>query len=254
MVLELGGMCVLFAQALYRGLRPPFSYGPELVEQFRFTLKVCFFPLLLVAFALSFGPAGVQGSNFFGLFGAFDRMGAAWQIVVTRLFAPLTTAIVLAGAAGTAICADLGARVVREETDALSVLGVDATKNLVAPRLFVLAVCAVLFNVFAIAAGMAGALLVLVQNHEPVGPFLDLFFANASLTELVAAFVKCSIYGAVIAVVCCYKGMHVSGGAEGVGRAVNQSIVISFLAIAAIDYVFTQFVLATNPILSTPRG
>lgn len=247
-------MVVLLGRALYRGVRPPFSYGPEFVAQFRFTLKICLFPLLLVSFALSFGPAGVQASNVFGLFGALDRMGAAWQVIVLRWWGPLSTAVVLAGAAGTAICADLGARVVREEIAALRVLGVDTTKNLVAPRLFVLAICAVLFSVFSILSGMLGALLVLAQNHQPIGPFLDVFFANASLVELSAALIKSAIYGAAIAVVCCHKGMNVSGGAEGVGRAVNECVVINFLLIVVIDYAFTQFVLATNPILSTPRG
>ena len=58
---------------------------------------------------------------------------------------------------------------------------------------------------------------------------------------------KTTIFGAIIAIVCCYKGMSASGGAEGVGRAVNQAVVISFLAICAFDYVFTQTLLATHP-------
>jgi phospholipid/cholesterol/gamma-HCH transport system permease protein len=58
---------------------------------------------------------------------------------------------------------------------------------------------------------------------------------------------KTSLYGAIIAIVCCYKGMSASGGAEGVGRAVNQAVVISFTAIASFDYVFTQTLLATHP-------
>ncbi|MEX2195963.1 MAG: ABC transporter permease [Thermoleophilaceae bacterium] len=247
-------MTVLLARTLNRGLRPPFTFGPELVSQFRFTLRICWFPLLLVSFALSFGPAGIQVSGFFGLFGAFDRMGALWQLVVTRLFAPLTSAVVLAGVAGTAICADLGARVVREEVAALNVLGVDEVKNLVAPRLFVIATCAVLFNVFALVSGMLGALLVLAQHQQSFGPFLASFFGSASTIEFAGSFIKAGLYGAMIAIVCCYKGLNVSGGPEGVGRAVNQSIVICFLAIAAIDFVFTQLLLATQPILSEPRG
>jgi phospholipid/cholesterol/gamma-HCH transport system permease protein len=212
------------------------------------------FPLVLVAFALSFGPAGVQASDFFGLFGAFDRMGSAWQIAVTRLFAPMTTAIVLAGVAGTAMCADLGARVVREEMDALRVLGVDVVKGLVVPRVLVLTFGALVFNTFAMLAGMLGAVCVLIEHGQPLGPFFHEYFEAANSTELIADFVKVGIYGVVIAVVSCYKGMSVSGGAEGVGRAVNSSVVISFLAIAVIEYAFDAFVLATNPLLSIPRG
>lgn len=100
---ELGGMLLLTGQVLDRARRTPRSWGPEFVAELTFVLRICFFPLLLSAFALSFGPAGIQASNFFGLFGSFDRLGGAYVIVVVRLFAPFVTAIVLAGVAGTAI-------------------------------------------------------------------------------------------------------------------------------------------------------
>lgn len=240
--------------ATYRAVRPPYSYGPEFVAQFRFTIRVCFFPLVITAFALSFGPAGIQASNFFGLFGSFDRLGGAYELIVVRLFAPLVTAIVLAGAAGTAICADLGARQVRDETDALRVMGVDPVKHLVVPRLLAIMVAAILFDIFALAAGLLGAVVVVLQNDAALGPFFATFFSNATTLELVASLVKCGVYGAMIAIVCCYKGLNASGGPEGVGRAVNQSVVIAFLAIGFIDYVFVQLLLATNPILSEVRG
>jgi phospholipid/cholesterol/gamma-HCH transport system permease protein len=253
-VVELGGMFHMGAVALRQATKPPFDYGPELVAQLRFTLRVCFFPLILTAFALSFGPAGIQASNFFGLFGALDRLGGAYQIIVVRLFAPLVVAIVLAGAAGTSICADLGAREVREETDALRVLGVDPIKQLVVPRMLTLMLAAMLFDIFAILAGMLGALVVLAQNDAPIGPFLSTFFSNATPLELGASFIKCAIYGGMVATVCCWKGISASGGAQGVGRAVNQAVVVCFVSIGFIDYVFTQFLLATNPVLSQVRG
>ncbi|HWF53178.1 MAG TPA: ABC transporter permease [Solirubrobacteraceae bacterium] len=252
-VMEVGAMIVLAGRALRRGLSGPYDYLPEFVVQFRFVLTLAFFPLLLTAFALSFGPAGIQASGFLGILGALDRLGSTFELIVVREFAPLVTAIVVAGVSGTAICADLGARKVREELDALSVLGVDVIRSLVAPRLFALVLAAVVFNVFALAAGIAGAVVVTLENHAPLGPFFSTFFAAANTTELGASFLKCAIYGAVIAVVCCYKGMSVSGGAEGVGRAVNQAVVISFLCIGAIDYVFTQLLLATHPWLSAIR-
>lgn len=247
-------MVHLAVLAISRGARGPYDWGPEFISQFRFTVKVCFFPLILSSFALSFGPAGSQASNFFALFGALDRLGGAYELIVVRLFAPLVVGIVLAGAAGTAICADLGARVVREETDALSVLGVDPVKSLVVPRILVLVLVAVLFNVFSVLAGLLGLVVVVLQNQAELGPVFATFFSNATALELVASVLKAAIFGAVIAVVCCHKGMRVSGGAEGVGRAVNQSVVITFLAIGFIDYVFTQLLLATNPILSQVRG
>ena len=66
-VREIGGMADMAFRTVRTGLRPPYSWAPEFVSQLRFTIKVCFFPLVLTSFALSFGPAGIQASNFFGL-------------------------------------------------------------------------------------------------------------------------------------------------------------------------------------------
>lgn len=234
--------------------RRPISWLPEFVEQFTFIVKTCLGVLILTSFALAFGPVGVQASGFLHAFGAFDRFGAIYELVEVRLFAPLVVGIVIAGGAATAICADLGARVVREEIEALSVMGVDPVRSLVVPRVFAVIAAALLFNIIAVMSGLAGALLVLHQHHQPLGPSQANFFANATPLELQAATLKVGIYGAVFAIVACYKGITVSGGAEGVGRAVNQTVVISFVAVGLIDYVFTQLLLATHPILSVVRG
>jgi phospholipid/cholesterol/gamma-HCH transport system permease protein len=149
--------------------------------------------------------------------------------------------------------ADLGARKIREELDALMVLGVDPVKSLVVPRFLSLMLLTPLFSIYALLFGTFGGILVTVSNGAQVGPFFTNFFAQATTAEFEAMLVKSTIFGAMIAIVCCYKGLSASGGAEGVGRAVNQAVVIAFLGIGAIDYVFTQTLLATHPILNTPR-
>jgi phospholipid/cholesterol/gamma-HCH transport system permease protein len=253
-VREIGGMLDLTWAAFRRCVTPPFDWAPEFVAQLRFTIKICFFPLVLTSFALSFGPAGIQASNFFGLVGATDRMGGAYVIIVVRMFAPLVSAIVLAGAAGTAICADLGARQAREEIAALRVLGIDPVKSLVVPRLLALGFAAILFNIFALLAGVLGLVVVVIQNGGALGPVFSTFFSNANPLELTGAMLKTLVYGAMIAVICCYKGLTVSGDAQSVGRAVNQAVVMCFLAIGFTDYVFSQLLLASAPSLSMVRG
>jgi len=153
--------------------------------------------------------------------------------------------------AGTAITADLGARKIREELDALEVLGVDPIKNLVVPRFLALMLVTGLFDIYALLFGVFGGVVASLVNNEPLGPFWATFFNNASTTDLWGSVVKTTLFGAIIAVVCCYKGMTASGGAEGVGRAVNQAVVIAFLGIFAFNYVFTQVLLATHPQLTT---
>ena len=72
-------------------------------------------------------------------------------------------------------------------------------------------------------------------------------FANVSTTDLWGSVLKTTLFGAIIAIITCYKGMSASGGAEGVGRAVNEAVVLAFTAIFAFNYVFEQTLLATHP-------
>jgi phospholipid/cholesterol/gamma-HCH transport system permease protein len=159
----------------------------------------------------------------------------------------------MAGVAGTAITADLGARKIRDELDALAVLGVDAIKNLVVPRFFALMIVTGLFDVFALMLGVSGGVIATLVNGAPLGPFWATFFTNASVTDLWGSIVKTTVFGAIIAIVCCYKGMNAKGGAEGVGRAVNQAVVIAFIGIFAFNIVFTQALLATHPEITQIR-
>src|ERR671933_2204066 len=160
---------------------------------------------------------------------------------------PYGGAIILAGVAGTAITADLGARKIREELDALQVLGVDPVKNLVVPRFLALMLVTGLFDVYALLFGIFGGIVATLVNDQPLGPFWATFFSNASIPDLWGSVLKCTLFGAIIAIVCCYKGMTASGGAAGVGRAVNQAVVIATLGGFAFNSVFTQTLPATRP-------
>jgi phospholipid/cholesterol/gamma-HCH transport system permease protein len=244
---EFGDMMILTGRTISSALRPPYPYGGELVSQFLFTLRQVWFPLLITTVAISYGAPGLQAANFLTLFGALDRLGGFFMLASIREIGPLITSIVIVGAAGSAITADLGARKVREELDALQVLGVDPVKNLVVPRFLALMVATGLFDIYAVLFGLFGGLLAEIVNGQPLGPFWGTLFANASTTDLWGSVLKSTLFGAIIAIVCCYKGMTASGGAEGVGRAVNEAVVVAFLGIGAFNYVFTQTLLATHP-------
>ena len=244
---EFGDMMILTGRTVWSALRPPYPYGGELVNQFLFALRVVWLPLLISTVAINYGAPGLQAGDFLTLFGAVDRLGALFVLASIRIIGPLITAIVVAGTAGTAITADLGARKVREELDALQVLGVDPVKNLVVPRFLALMVVTGLFDIYALLFGIFGGILAAVEFGQPLGPFWDTLFANATTVDLWGSVLKTTIFGAIIAIVCCYKGMSASGGAEGVGRAVNEAVVICFLGFGAFDYVFTQTLLATHP-------
>ncbi len=246
-------MVALTRQTIGAAVRPPYSFGAELASQFLFGLRMAWFPLVVASIAFTYGPAGIQAAGFLDLFGALDRLGGLFALVVMREFAPLVCAIVMAGVAGTAMTADLGARKIREELDALMVLGVDPIKNLVVPRFLSLMVVTALFNVYALLFGTFGGMMVTLQNGAPLGPFFATYFNNATTAELLGSMLKTLLFGGIIAIVCCYQGLTAKGGAEGVGRAVNQAIVIAFMGIGIFNYVFTQTMLATNPDLTAVR-
>ena len=226
---QVGDMMILTGKTILSAIRPPYPYGGEFVNQFLFALRLCWFPLLVSTIAFGYGAPGLQAGNFLVLFGAIDRLGGFFVLATIREFAPFVTAIILAGVAGTAITADLGARKIREELDALQVLGVDPVKNLVVPRFLALMIVTGLFNIYALLFGLFGGVLATLTFKAPLGPFFATLLTNASTTDLWGSVVKTTLFGAIIAIVCCYKGMTASGGAEGVGRAVNQAVVISFL-------------------------
>src|ERR671929_427785 len=196
---EVGDMMILTGKTIMSALPPPYPYGGEFVSQFLFALKLCWFPMIVSTVAFGYGAPGLQAANFLVLFGAIDRLGGFFVLASIREFAPFVDAIVLAGVAGTAITADLGARKIREELDALQVLGVDPVKNLVVPRFLALMLVTGLFNIYAIIFGIFGGVLATLSFGAPLGPFFSTLLTNASVTDLWGSVVKTTIYGAIIA-------------------------------------------------------
>src|SRR5919109_1542174 len=211
---QMGAILLLTGRVLISAVRPPYPYAGEFLSQFLFALRVAWFPMIVTSIAISYGPTGIETANFLNLFGALDRLGGLFVLAVIREFAPLVCAVVVAGAAGGGVCADPRARKIREELDALMVLGVDPIKNLVVPRFLALVLVTALFDIYAVVFGTFGGMLVMLSNGQPLGPFWATYFTNATSTELLASLIKTGIFGAIIAIVCCYKGMTVKGGPE----------------------------------------
>ncbi|WP_241004344.1 ABC transporter permease [Conexibacter sp. SYSU D00693] len=245
---ELAGMVDLGLRAMRTAVTPPYSWTGEFLREAYLTLVRCLIPVTISTLAFGFGNAGVQPNNLLNIFGSVDRSGAFLVAASVREFAPWVNAMVLAGVAGTAICADLGARKARDELDALAVMGVDAVRSLVVPRFLALGVVTALMNMVAVLSGILGALFAtVVVFQEPAAGFVSTFTSNFSLPDLLGSAIKCSLFGFIIAVVCCYKGMTVRGGPEGVGRAVNQAVVIAFAGIWVVNFMFTALLLGAFP-------
>jgi phospholipid/cholesterol/gamma-HCH transport system permease protein len=250
---EVGVMMILTVKTLISAVRAPYPYGEELVWQLLFVLKLSWFPLLVSTFALNLGAPGLQAAGVLSLFGALDRLGGFFVVIAIRWIAPLVTAVVVSGVAGTAITADLGARKIREELDALQVLGVDPVKNLVVPRFLALMVITGLLDVFAIVMGLFAGIAAELLYHQSLGGFFATLFSNATITDIWSSVMMCTMFGAIVAIVCSDKGVSASGGAPGVGKAVNQAVVISLVAVFFFQFVVSSILLATNPELQAVR-
>jgi phospholipid/cholesterol/gamma-HCH transport system permease protein len=245
---EIGGMLLLLSQTVTAAIRPPFTWFDEFLVEATIFLRRTLIPTFFGVIALTAGAGGIQGGNLLNIFGSVDRLGAFFATLATREAGPWATGMIVAGVAGTAVCADLGARKVREELDAMAVLGVDPIKALVVPRFIALGVLTATMNLLAIAVSLVGgwAAAVLLFGETTAG-YVSTTTLNFTLPDLLGSMFKTSFFGFMVALVCCYKGLNVKGGAVGVGRAVNQAVVISFVAIWVFNYMFTATLLAAFP-------
>lgn len=226
----------------------PMQWGPALAEQMVSVLRLCWLPMIISTTAFGLGAPGLQGGNLVSLFGVPDRLGGFFVMASIREFAPWINAMVVAGVVGSAITADLGARRIREEVDAMEVLGVDPMRELVVPRVLALTIMTGLLNVLALTFGVVGGYIASVPIlGASAGGYLTSFWTNATVIDLIGSMMKTTVFGFLIGVVCCYKGLHAKGGPIGVGRAVNQAVVISFMAIWIFNYIFTSTMLGLFP-------
>ncbi|MEO3779400.1 ABC transporter permease [Micromonospora sp. B11E3] len=211
----------------------------EFVQQAWFISSVSILPAALVS--IPFGAViALQLGSLVRQLGAQSFTGAASVLAVVREAGPIVTALIIAGAGGSAICADLGSRKIREELDAMQVLGIDPIQRLVVPRVLASMLVAVLLNGLVSVVGVSGGYLfnVVLQGGTP-GAYLASFQALGQLPDLLVGEVKALLFGAAAALVACYKGMTARGGPKGVGDAVNQSVVITFMLLFALNFVVT---------------
>ncbi len=247
-VTELGEMAVLGGTVGLMAIRGPWDYWRDAVDQMFQILKQCWIPMAISCTFFGLGAPGLQGGNLYNLFGMPERLGSFFIMASIREFAPWVNAMVVAGVVGSAITADLGARRIRDEIDAMEVLGVDPIRALVLPRVVAVTIITGLLDVVALCFGLLGGFIasVPVLGANPWA-FYNNLFANLTTPDIWGSVVKTTIFGLIIGVVCCYKGMSVKGGPIGVGRAVNQAVVIAFALIWIVNVVFTNILLGLNP-------
>ncbi|MGL4306661.1 MAG: MlaE family ABC transporter permease [Mycobacteriaceae bacterium] len=213
----------------------------ETLLQAQFIISVTTIPALLVS--IPFGViVSVQVGSLAKQIGA-ESLSGAGGLGVIRQGAPMVAALLLAGAVGSAIAADLGARTVREEIDAMSVLGVNPLRRLVAPRIAAVLVVAPLLCLLIIFMGLISSYLMYVVGQDGTpGAYVDSFNAVTDVDDLYIAVIKSVVFGFAVAVISCECGLSAKNGAMGVADSVNRAVVVSVSAAVALNVIITQVV------------
>lgn len=207
----------------------------EAVQQAWFITRVSLVPTLLVM--LGFTLLVIFEINLLLQdLGALDLSGGIAGIASVQQIGPFVTVVVVAGAGGTAICADLGARTIREEIDAMKVLGIDPIHRLVVPRIVAAIVVTMLLNVLICAGGLVGGYYfsVYLQGVTP-GAYVASIPLFTGTPELIVSMIKAFVFGFIAAVIACYRGLNAKGGSKGVGDAVNEAVVFTVAVLVPIS-------------------
>jgi phospholipid/cholesterol/gamma-HCH transport system permease protein len=235
---EAGKMFSIGLESVHTVLRRPWPVQ-EFLEQMWFLIKVTSIPVVLIS--IPFGMViSLQVGSFATQIGAQAHIGAAMVLAVVREEAPVATALLIAGAGGSAMCADLGSRRIRDEIDAMEVLGIDPVHRLIMPRVFAAMFVAILLDAIVSVAGIAGGyFFAVVVQHGTTSSYFASFNELSQLPDLFMALVKAATFGFVGGMVACYKGFYARGGPKGVGDAVNQAVVVTFLLLFFLNFILT---------------
>jgi phospholipid/cholesterol/gamma-HCH transport system permease protein len=162
-------------------------------------------------------------------------------VAVLRELSPVLASVLVAAQAGSAYAAELGSMRIKEELDATEIMAVDSLRWHVVPRVLALMLACPILNTLGDVAGLAGGftMSVLVQG-EPAGVFLANLWTFVSVVDLGYGLLKTTVFGAIIGLVACYHGYFTTGGAAGVGRAVNDTVVRATLGFFAVNYILTS--------------
>jgi phospholipid/cholesterol/gamma-HCH transport system permease protein len=232
-----GGLFAMSADAIKFAFRRPFQ-GREFLEQAWFIARVALAPTLLVAIPFT---TLISFNILLRELGAADLSGAGAAFGAVTQVGPVVTVLIVAGAGATAICADLGSRTIREEIDAMEVLGINPVQRLVTPRMLASGLVALLLNSLVCIIGIVGGYVfsVFVQDVNP-GAFAAGITLLTGVPEVIISCVKAALFGLIAGLVACYRGLIISGGgAKAVGNAVNETVVYAFMSLFVVNVLVT---------------
>lgn len=240
---SLGALSRMAGQVFSRAVRPPYDWR-GLVYHTE-SLGVRSLPIALLTAMFAGLVISLQFGYFLSRFGVQYTVGRVVILTLFRELAPVLTALTVGARIGSGIAAELGAMTVTEQVDAIRALGADPLRKLVVPRVLACLIVLPVLTVFADVVGLvAGALVVNFQYAIT----LNLFFQGALDAVLMPDFAsgvfKGAVFGLIIGLVGCFRGLTVEGGTEGVGRATTQTVATTSVSVCLADFFITQLTLS----------
>lgn len=236
---EMGRMAIFLLTALLWIFRPPLRFR-QLVRQVQF---VGVNSLTIIALTATFTGMvlGLQGYYTLRKFGAEGALGSLIALSLIRELGPVLAALMVTARAGSAMAAEIGTMRITEQIDALDVMAVNPIKYLVTPRILASVIAVPLLTAVFDVVGIYGGYLVGVKllGANP-GAYFASMEENVVFDDISDGLIKSLSFGLLISWVCCYKGFHTTRGAEGVGKATTEAVVLSAILVLVWDYFITS--------------
>jgi phospholipid/cholesterol/gamma-HCH transport system permease protein len=235
---ELGKIIVLLLSVLTWMVRPPFK-AKNIFKQMEFVGVKSIFVVVLTGTFTGMVLA-LQSYHGFRLFSAESMVGTAVALSMTRELGPVLTALMVTARAGSAMAAELGTMRVTEQIDALYVMAANPVKHLIVPRVIAGVIMVPFLTVVSDFVGILGGYLVGVELLEiNSGSFVRNIIRHLDMEDIYNGLIKAAFFGLILSLIGCYKGFNTRGGAEGVGRATTEAVVLASVSILVSDYFLT---------------
>lgn len=239
---QLGGMARMGWAAIRHSVRPPFELDlwiEQLLQLGVRSLTITNITLLFTGMVLA-----IQTAYSLAAYGGRSFVGDIVALSIVRELGPVLTALVVAGRVGAGITAELGSMAVTEQVDALRALAASPTRKLVVPRVaalvFALPVLTILADTVALFGGMLMAVLEIGQSRPY---YVNHVLAALSVHDIASGVGKTVFFGFFIGVIACYNGINATGGADGVGKATTNTVVVSTISVIVSDFFLTKIFL-----------
>jgi phospholipid/cholesterol/gamma-HCH transport system permease protein len=237
-----GSLAIFSWQVLKAAATPPFELR-ELIRQLD-EIGSMSLPLVALAGAAIGVVLSMETRASMTRFGAKSLLPTAIVYTVIQEMGPIITGLVVSGRVGAGIGAELASMKVTEQIDAIEASAINPYRLLAATRILA---CMLMLPLLTVAADAAGLLMGWVAQtlSEPISlhQFIDRGFNGATLSDFLPPTIKTAVFGLIIGLIACFQGMRTRGGAEGVGRAATNSVVLASLFVILADVVLVKIIL-----------